>query len=139
MLCWGVWIGEENPGGGQPSGLMCRVLWRLQVSVKSGGGRWDFVAEIERIHTDAEGEVLIDGRWFYRPVRLSSLHLTPNSQHSCSTRFRNTISTASSVLPHVLHRCNLTFATIAVLRVPHMALSRRRLRWEGNRGTAPTR
>lgn len=37
------------------------------VSVKSGGKGTDFVAAIERIHTDKEGEVLIDARWYYRP------------------------------------------------------------------------
>eukprot|EP00037_Helgoeca_nana_P037511 m.16382 g.16382 ORF g.16382 m.16382 type:complete len:246 (-) comp8981_c0_seq1:158-895(-) len=38
------------------------------VSVKApGGGKGDYVAKIDRIHTDKEGEVLIDGRWYYKP------------------------------------------------------------------------
>ena len=67
-------------------GIQLALRWKvcefvLQVSVASGGARWDFVAEIERIHTDAEGEVLIDARWFYRPVRRPTCGRRPAALH----------------------------------------------------------
>eukprot|EP00038_Savillea_parva_P000039 m.93758 g.93758 ORF g.93758 m.93758 type:complete len:236 (+) comp10016_c0_seq1:3271-3978(+) len=39
---------------------------KITIKAPSGSGH-DFIATIQRIHTDKRGEVHIDGRWYYRP------------------------------------------------------------------------
>lgn len=49
------------------------MLLTLQMIVQSPhaqagrGNAPDFIAAIERIHTNKDGEVFVDGRWYYRP------------------------------------------------------------------------
>ena len=36
-------------------------------SKSQSGNRLDFIGTLEKIYTDADGEVMLDLRWFYRP------------------------------------------------------------------------